>query len=154
MQRERYKELFNWDGSILDVYVRPATMSDWQHLLTVLHESSYDIRYIVDGDQVPKVPERIEVIFAQRQESNVALMVDGQNLALMCHFFTPDEIEFDVNPHVIDSQLQLDRLIGFMRAVGGALGKEIILTPENLPNRPLLRFDPQADHEDWPSYSR
>lgn len=67
----------------------------------------------------------------------------------MCHFFTPDEIEFDIDPRAIDSQAQCERLVDFIRALGQAVGKAVLLTPENAPEYPYLRYDPLTDRAEW-----
>jgi len=148
---EHHKDLFAWDGSLIDIYVLDTTLEDWQRLLDFLRASPYDLRYSGHSDAAP-LPDRAETIFAQNWEAHVALSIDESQLSLKCHFFTPDEIEFDLNPHAIDGQPRLDRLLDFMRALGSTLGKAVILTPENFQQRPLYRFDPRTDIQEWPTY--
>ena len=143
-----WEDLFAWEGSLIDMYVLDTTLEDWQRLLDFLLASPYALRYSRDGATEP-LPDRIEVIFAERSVANVALFIDESQLSLNCHFFAPDEIEFDLNPRAIDGQPRLVRMLDFMRALGSTLGKEIILTPENLQERPLCRFDPRAGSQTW-----
>lgn len=151
MEWERHKELFAWDGGLIDIYVRGTDVSDWQHLLDGLRGGPYDTRYNVGEERQP-LPEWVETIFAQRHDMSVALSVDESDLGLICHFFWPDEIEFDLDPRAIADQTRLDRLLAFMQMLGQLLRKEVILTPEDMPERPFLRYDPQTGKEDWPIY--
>ncbi len=140
MEWEQHRELFAWDGNWLDIYVFDTTMSDWQRLLDALRASSYELRYSVDGETEAQIPGLVEAIFARRSEASVTLSIDARQLWLNCHFFIADAIEFDLGPRVIDGQPRLDRLVQFIDLLLGALGKEVLLTPENLPERPLWRF--------------
>lgn len=141
MKWEQHKELFAWDGSLLDIYVLDTTMSDWQRLLDALRASSYELRYKVDGETIAKIPEQIEAIFARHLEADVSLTIDAPQLWIGCHFFTPDEIEFDLDPRAIDGQPRLDRLVHFIAMLRDALNKEVLLTPESLSTRPLWQFN-------------
>lgn len=148
---ERHKEMFAWDGSLIDIYVQGTDGADWQRLLDGLRVGPFDARYRVGEERQP-LPERIETIFAQRQETSVALLVDESDLGLTCHFFWLDEIEFDLDPRTINDKTSLDRLLAFIRALGRLLGKNIIMTPENLPERPFFRYDPRNGKKDWLIY--
>jgi hypothetical protein len=157
MEWERHKSLFASDGSLRDIYVRGTDVADWQRLLDFLRAGAYTLRYIVIGDakrEPQPLPEQIEAIFARPHDAYVALLIDEPQLGLVCHFFCPDEIELDLDPRAIDSEARLDRLRGFMRALGRLLGKEVILTPENMPEHPLFRYDPRTGREDWPTGGR
>ena len=145
---ERYKDAFAWDGSLRDLYVHGTNEHDWQAMLTFLRSSAYALHFSVDGEPRP-LPGRVADIFALGADAHTALRVDGDHLALMCHFFTPDEIEFDLHPRAIDSQAQYSRLLGFIRALGHAVGKAVVLTPENCPDYPYVRYDPLTDRLEW-----
>jgi hypothetical protein len=60
-------------------------------------------------------------------------------------FFAVEEIEVDFSPEELQGQEQLDAVCAFLRAVGRRLGKPMVLTPENAPDRPLIGYDVTAD---------
>ncbi len=152
MEWERHKEMFAWDGSLIDIYVQGTDVADWQRLLDFLRVGPYDLRYIVDEERtLYPLPDQVETIFAGRNTA-VALTVDESHLGLICHFFWPDEIEFDLDPRVINGESQLVRLLAFIRTLGRLLGKDVIMTPESLLERPFFRYDPRSGKEDWPIY--
>jgi hypothetical protein len=144
----RYKDAFFWDGSLRDLYVHGTDEQDWQALLMFLRTSAYALSFTVDG--APRLlPHRVADIFALWAEASPVLAIDSDHLALICHFFTPDEIEFDLDPRAIDSPAQGERLVSFIRALGQAVNKVVLLTPENMPEYPYLRYDPLTNRVEW-----
>lgn len=142
-----YKEIaFYVDGSLRDIYVKKTDKHDWKNLLKFLQKSTYSIQLIV-GDEKITLPERVEDIFDQKQPC--LLCVDQEHLGLNCHFFTEEEIEFDLDPELINTDQRLARLIDFIHVIGRLLRKEVFLTPENRSEYPLFRFDPITNIEMW-----
>ena len=139
MEWEQHKELFEWDGSLLDIYILDTTMDDWQRLLDCLRDSMYELRYSVDDEALP-LPERVEAIFARWPDAGPVLKIDVPHLYVNCHFFITEMIEFDVDSRAVDGQSRLDRLVQFIGLVVESVGKEVLLAPENLPELPLWRF--------------
>ncbi|MFO0962656.1 MAG: hypothetical protein U0625_07075 [Phycisphaerales bacterium] len=61
------------------------------------------------------------------------------------HFFSIDTIELDLDPRDVSSQASLDLLLAFMRRLGLATAKRVILAPENMPDHPIFRYEPERD---------
>lgn len=142
------KAAFYIDGSLRDIYVLETDEQDWQKLLTFLRTSSYSVRFITAGkDQ--SLPDQIRDIFAMIHTHGGMLQVDAEHLKLHCYFYTYEEIEFDIDPRDMNNEQQVARLLDFMRVIATTLNKEIILAPENMPERPLFRFNPTTGDEDW-----
>ena len=148
MNDSYHHEAFSWDGSLRDIYVHDVDMADWQRLWDYLRAGPYALEFTADGERHP-LPDRVDAAFDQAVEASVALLIDGPHLALVCHFFTPNEIELDVDPRAIDGEQRLDRLLTFLRTLARLLRKEVILTPENLPDHPWFRIDPGGGAEEW-----
>jgi hypothetical protein len=145
---QQYQRAFYVDGSLRDIYIHGTTVQDWQKLLTFLRSSSYPLELISGGHQRP-IPEQIEDIFLLAHADGVTLRVDAAHLALNCHFYTSQEIEFDLDPRDMNSEQQIARLLDFLRTIGRLLHKAVVLTPENASWVPLFRFDPNTDEEQW-----
>ena len=60
------------------------------------------------------------------------------------HFFTEEEIECDIDPREIKSQVELDALLAFMKMIGDSVGKQAILTPENFRESAIFLYDPNT----------
>ncbi len=68
---------------------------------------------------------------------------------LNCHFFTEEEIEFDLDPRDVDGPAEADRLLCFLGALGRATAKEVRLTAENAPDTVIARYDPNSGTVVW-----
>jgi len=90
-------DVFYIDGSLRDIYVVGTSEQDWQALLTYLRVSPYPLEYLLD-DEVRPLPELAVDILSIRDEHSPLLRIDQQRLGLNCHFFIPEEIEFDLDP--------------------------------------------------------
>jgi hypothetical protein len=132
---------FEWDGSLRDIYVLQTSIVDWDRLLDFLRNSGLPLIYEVDGAS-PPLPTGVASIFATRQDASPILKVDLRGMWLHSHFFTEDEIEFDLDPREVQDEIALARLLDFMRGVATHLGKTAILTPENWVQSPIFEVRP------------
>ena len=139
---EAYKKDFEWDDSFRDIYVFKTTCDDWRSACEHLSQH-YKFEFQVDGIAQP-FPASVEDVFAIRKQASPLLQFSAGNILVMCHFFTPDEIEFDIGARDITSQLDLDALLGFLRMVGDVVKKPVSLTPENVPECSVITYDPQS----------
>ncbi len=143
-----YRDIFYMDGSLRDIYVLGTSEQDWQTLLSFLRTSSYPLEFLVGGEYQP-LPEQVGDIFVLKREVGVTLRIDREHLEINCHFFTREEIEFDLDPKDFQNDQQVSHLLTFMRAIGRLLNKTVVLTPENCAEFPLFRFDPETNEEAW-----
>lgn len=147
-----YSKVFAWDGSWRDLYVLHTTTGDWQKLLDFLREGVYPVVFELDGRDFP-FPAKAAPLFESRGEIAPFLSVTVGGIALNCRFFDAHEIEFDLDPREVDGADKLGALFAFMREVARLLGKEVILTPENMqeavifraaPDQEAVQYDPAA----------
>ena len=141
-------DVFYIDGSLRDIYVVGTSEQDWQALLTYLRVSPYPLEYLLD-DEVRPLPELAVDILSIRDEHSPLLRIDQQRLGLNCHFFIPQEIEFDLDPKDFQTEQDMSYLLDFMRTIGRVLNKPIILTGENDTLGPLFRYDPATNEDTW-----
>lgn len=138
------KQDFDWDldGSWRDIYVLSTTLDDWRSLYYLLRQN-YPLEYFIDSS--PKaLPNTIEEIMATHKEAAPFIRFRVESILVCCHFFFPDEIEFDIDPREITSQESLNRLLGFMRQVGNTISKRVILTPENSRKETIISYEPES----------
>ncbi len=136
---------FEIDGSLLDAYVFGVSMADWQQVIDVLRAQNWSLDYTVDSSSLP-LPEQVSDIFAARDQASPTLHIrPTPDILVNTHFFSDGEIEFDFDPRELQGQDRLDVLCSFLRTVGSALNKPIVVTPENSPDRPLLTYTPSDD---------
>ncbi|GAB3580474.1 hypothetical protein GCM10027345_21970 [Hymenobacter daeguensis] len=52
-------------------------------------------------------------------------------MPIRCHFFRDDELENDIDPQKVTSYAVHQQLMDYLTRLSLALGKEVVLTPEN-----------------------
>src|ERR1700682_724912 len=132
---------FDFDGSWRDIYVFRTDMADWQRMLDAIRAAGYTLVYFRDN-QPTELPGDASQAFALTGECDRLLSVWFANVQANCHFFTDEEIEFDIDPREVKGQQQLDALLGFMHCLAEAVGKETVLTAENCPEAVVFRVRP------------
>lgn len=144
MNWNEYKKEFEWDGSWRDLYILHTDNTHWQSLIDLLQTTAYKTIFKVDNEIVT-LPKNVAEIFQKSSEMSVLMSVELNGIILNCHFFTDEEIEFDIDPREIDSEEKLHQLFKFMRRLGQMFQKEVILTPENAQELIIFRYEPETD---------
>lgn len=134
------KEDFRWDGSLRDIYITPATLDDWRILFPLLRD--YPGAEYSAGGVVQEAPNTVEQVFASRSSGIPIFRIQVGAMVVVFHFFSDDRIECDIDPREITSQSDLDVLFGFMRWLGDAVRKPVLLTPENGREHPIITYVP------------
>lgn len=134
------KDDFKWDGSLRDIYVRPASLSDWVAIYPLLRkQSAFEF---LNESKVVVAPDVIDASFFNQPRPILRFEV-GQ-IPVVFHFFTVAEIECDLDPRYVISQTRLDSLLAFVGQLGDLTNKQVVLTPENKPDEPVISYDPKA----------
>jgi hypothetical protein len=132
---------FAFDGSWRDIYVFDAGVEGWQSVLDRLRQARYELVYR-DAGEVRELPAVAADAFPADGRADRTLSVKFEGVLAYAHFFTPDEIEFDVDPGAIGGQKQLDALLAFMRLLSDATNRDAVLTPENCREIVVFRTRP------------
>jgi hypothetical protein len=136
------REDFRGDGSLRDIYITPATLTDWRTVYSVLRERP-GVEYLVDG-VAQALPASVEQALAVRASSSPMLRFRVGRALVVFHFFSDEEIECDFYPNEIESQAELDILLGFVRQLGDTTQKRVVITPENRSEEPFISYEPQS----------
>ena len=67
--------------------------------------------------------------------------IDLNGILILCHFFLEEQIEFDINPTEIKTELEFNKIMDFMKSISSKLDKQITLCGENQPEFPLIKID-------------
>ena len=137
------------DGAVFDIFVTDTTLQDWQAVVDAVRATTWPMTYGVDGVPV-EMPSAVEEIFAHAQKATILWSVTPvPGVAINCHFFGSDEIEFDFQPREIVNDEKLAALLAFITHVGRALGRLVGVTVEGDENpRPAkghLHYEPRSD---------
>jgi hypothetical protein len=134
----------DWEanGSLRDVYVFDTTIEDWERALAAVNRTGWRQSYEESGvAAIP--PPTVDRIFERAREGSVLLRVwPSQRVCANCHFFTPEEIELDLDPREVTDQASLDDVCELVRVLGQATGKTVVVTHENVPAAVIMEHDP------------
>jgi hypothetical protein len=145
---EAVRDEFAFDGSWRDIYVLGTNMAEWQRMLDGLRTAGYDLGYTCLGDdRTTQLPTRVEDAFPLEGECLRLLTVRFGGVEAKCHFFTPEEIEFDIDPRDVSGQAELNALFGFMQCLATSIGREVILCPEACSEIVIFRMLPDGTVE-------
>jgi hypothetical protein len=134
---------FAFDGSWRDIFILGSDIPAWQQMLDGLRSAGYDLTYYRDSKPT-ELPARAEDAFSLDGECHCLLSVRFDGILANCHFFTPAEIEFDIDPREVRGQAQLDALLKFMTCLATSVGREAILCPENCSQSVIFRVQPDG----------
>lgn len=132
-------KVFLNDGSLRDIYVLDVDLDDWQKFYEWIYLSSWETKLYKDGLETVNEIKSVVKLFEDKEIHSILLSIDIDGAALInCHFFSKDEMEFDVNPIEIKSLYEANAVFEFMRKLSSILGKEILLAEENIPEHPVV----------------
>jgi hypothetical protein len=135
------RDFENCDGALCDIYVQNATLDDWQAVLDQLRQSELRLELQLDGEII-ELPEYVSKLLRRLPDDPCPTMyVQISDITLNCHFFTDEEIEFDLDPREMRPEL-LPAIVDFLKLLGRTTHKPVSLTVENSPEAAIMRFDP------------
>lgn len=129
--------------TLRDIYILDTTPSDWDTVLNALRSSEYGLEYLIDSN-TEELPNSTSKIF--NNDSATTLKVKHDNIHINSHFFSEDEIDFDMDPRDIVAYEQIDDIIDFMKFISNAVNKESILTPEMDQSFVLVKVFPRMEN--------
>ena len=136
--------IFEKDGALRDIYVQNATISDWKKVVDLLN-SDFKLTFGVYKDNLTDKIDfgYVKTMFADEtgKLETKSATIDLDGIVVKCYFFLVDQIEFDINPSEIHSELELKKVTDFMKTMSTELGKQITLCGENQPEFPLIKID-------------
>ena len=138
---ETYRHAFEPDGSLLDVVVLDTTVADWNRLLQVVQQHADAVSLTIREVEVP-IPVDVAQIFEVSLHSLTILRATLSEIVLCGYFFTPDEIELDLDPRAVATTASAEQLFALLADIAVALGKEVLLTAESIHHTPWFRVSP------------
>ena len=142
---ERCRSAFTRDGFLRDLYVQDANGADWARCLAWLRASRWPLEYSYQGETAP-LPESPISLF---EKWGHKISVDADGIIFNSYFFSPDEIEFDIEPGELTSEARFGSLLSFLSGCGRAVGRVAIVTPEGMPQAVILRYLPDSDEIEY-----
>jgi hypothetical protein len=132
------------DGTWRDIYIHSTQEADWQRVLDLIR-SRWSFAYSEGGERV-QMPKFVDEIFGETPSENASFLTinPANGIRINCHFFTPEEIEFDLDPREVQDQSTLDVVADFVQAIAHITDKLAIVCYENMPDTRFMWFDPST----------
>ncbi len=135
-------EVFRPDGMLLDIYVLGVDIATWERAFAFL--TTEEAEYTVNSVAAP-IPATAAQALQLRPAGSPLMLVRRYGIEYACHFFSDSEIELDFWPEDVDSPRDFEALVRFIRGLGRATGRDVIITPESGPESPLIRYAARED---------
>ena len=133
--------IFKPDGTLRDIYVQEVSIGDWEKLIDFLNEN-YNLKY---GIQSTTIIDKEYTIGCLKDKSGEmvrkSVSIDLGGINANCHFFLPDQIEFDIDPKEINSGDDFEKVEKFMTSISETIKNQVTLTGENEIEIPLIKID-------------
>lgn len=137
--------IFEPDGALRDIYVQDVEIEDWKILINYLN-TNHIVKYGLVGEnkEINKIDLEYLIYYLNDETGElevkiVSIIID--DIIINLHFFSIDEIEFDIDPKEIYSFDNYKKILDFMNKVSEILNKPLILTGENQRKLPLINVD-------------
>ncbi|SFW60221.1 hypothetical protein [Cellulophaga fucicola] len=136
--------IFEKDGALRDIYIQNTTISDWEKVVDLLN-SEYKLTFgVYEENLTDKIDfEFVKIMLADEtgQLETKSATIDLNGIVVKCYFFLENQIEFDINPTEIKTELEFNTITYFMKSISSKLEKQITLCGENQPKFPLIKID-------------
>ncbi|MCD0465799.1 hypothetical protein [Flavobacterium sp. ENC] len=137
--------IFKPEGSLRDIYIKNVTIEDWIIVIDHLNQN-YSVRYgnDIDNNKTNKIDKEYVLQYFSDETAGMEIKLASifiDKIMINLHFFSDEEIEFDIDPKEINSNTDLEIIIGFMNDMSQILNKETILTGEGESDYPLIAVD-------------
>jgi hypothetical protein len=141
---EIVEQIFYVDGSLRDIYIIEANLNDWQTFLNWVESTEYEVNLYIDGEEEPFENCKASRLFEVKKRHKLLLSISFKGVLINCHFFSEDEMEFDIDPKQVKGIVEAGVVIKFMKKLSSIFCKESFLTLENSPEYPLVTVNPDG----------
>lgn len=153
MHEIRWGDVKEWfdpseNGSAPDVVVPDMTLADWESLFGLIRSECWPCEYDFQ-DQRLSLPESAAELFVPDPEGwlRTLWVWPDPDLEWIVRPYSPDEILSDVSLYEIQGQERLDTFCDFLRTLGTALRKRVLMYSEGAYDDypPMLAYEVDDD---------
>lgn len=138
------------DGAWRDIYILKGSSAVWESVWLLLKNDPDALEFWIDGEP-GEPPNTIGDIFDLKSSHELFARYKLDSISLNCHFFSIDEVEFDLDPQEVFSEQKATILAGFLETLGRTTSQRVILTHENLRDLVIAQYDSATDRVIWSS---
>jgi hypothetical protein len=147
---EREAAFFARDGALRDVYIMNITPEIWASLCSGISEMATDVAFTLDGE-ASEIPTPWAKVFQLRETVSPLFTARVGSVHIAIYFFSEDEFECDFWPTNIDSEPDFHSLCRLMETLASIAGRDVLLTNENVKDRPFLICSTHENRFYYPS---
>ncbi|RKF05090.1 hypothetical protein C8N26_0490 [Tenacibaculum lutimaris] len=137
-------KVYDWDGSWRDIYILNTNVYDWEKLIVFLNQHCKLAWYNIDTDKNDCKIDLSQIKNGWNSGEgllSVAKIFIKDKIQINLHFFTPEEIEFDIDPREFNSIEDHNELMKLLIDISLNVGKQLIITAENHSDYSLITVD-------------
>ncbi|RYD67384.1 MAG: hypothetical protein EOP83_02940 [Verrucomicrobiaceae bacterium] len=138
MRFEEAREYLYQDGSLRDVYVLKTSDAELNAFLNYVRPLG---DFFLDGERTI-LPLTYGDVMGASRDARALLQIPVGPGCLNCNFFDSSELELDFGPADYSTSQAWDVLCTFLQGLSNAMQREVIVTPENMPEVAYVRFPP------------
>ena len=132
---ELKRGVYQVDGSWRDIYVLNTNRDDWQKWAEYINKN-HVVSWYAEKYNGSITQASINTSFIKHKWDSEHYIATSRiflaEIQINCHFFIEARVENDVDPSQINSMDDHNRPMDYMKATSALLGKEVILTEENI----------------------
>ena len=135
------------NGTLPDVIVPDTTIADWEALFALIRSEGWRCEYDYREERLPLPASAAEMLVPDPDGVRGLWIWPNPDLEWIVRPWSPDEIDGDVSLYEIQGQERLDVFCGFLRTVGAALGKSVLVYSEGTYDSrpPMMAYEPALD---------
>ena len=136
---DEYKSEFQIDD-LMVIRIENTDLNDWQSFIDFLRSTEATLDYSIEG-KTADLPSSVTEVLLDMESSGL-LNIGLDEVAVNCHFLTPDEIQLDLDPGQIDNENKARIVFRLMSTIGRTLNKTVLLAPKNNEEDVIFRYEP------------
>lgn len=143
MNWEYLKEkIYYWDGAWLDIYVFNIEEQNWFEWVNFVN-NTYRISW--HNGRTQKNQNQIDFNVIEDYWNSTSEYVStgtiylNNKIEIKAHFFDNSEFENDIDPREFQNMEDHEQLMKYLKQVSKIMKREVVLTPENCPETPLIK---------------
>ncbi len=131
------EEILYKDGSLRDIYFQGMTEKTRAKFWEFMKYNALSKELILDNKTFTEFPSFPEI----KKQENKLLKIRLDGILVVCHFFTDEEIEMDIDPGEVKNIELWNKLINMLTDLSRFIGVKGKITPESAPEYILMEIE-------------
>lgn len=146
------KNDFKYDGSLREILIYNTNTDDWKSILKYINtitkyskkitllDLTSEQEIVYQNNEIHNFIQKMNLEYFDKNKFNVLMEIFINNTQINSHFFSVEEIVFDINPKEIKNEADLKLILEFMENISKVTNKDSFLIYEGLYDPPILTY--------------